>query len=184
MRRHVSRFILGLGIVLVASSALAQGATTATQPPASTSRSVAGTFESLSPGGQKIATALCGAQPGGCPSSAMQTPSSSTPPPTLTRDQIAAMKAHRGWGEIFKQMQQQGQIPPNVKNLGQLVSGRYRSTADTSGTITITTASGKSQVVGTSGSYHGSGHAVDGSAGSGAGGGHSSSGGIGKGHDK
>ncbi len=93
------------------------------------------------------------------------------------------MKPHRGWGEIFKQMQQQGQIPPNVKNLGQLVSGRDRVTSGTSETTTITTASGKSQVVGTPGSHGGDGHAADGGAVTGAGVGHSS-GSIGQGHGK
>jgi len=91
-----------------------------------------GAFDKLSPGNQKIAQALCDAQPGGCPTTSGGT--------TLTKDQIAAMKQHRGWGEIFKQMKANGQIPPGVKNMGQLVSGR-------SGT-TITNGSGKTQAVG------------------------------------
>jgi len=54
------------------------------------------------------------------------------------------MKQHEGWGEIFTQMQQNGQIPSGVKNLGQLVSGRYQARSGTAGPVTITTASGKS----------------------------------------
>jgi len=98
-------------------------------------------FAELPPGNQKIAQALCDGQPGGCPAT------SSPGQKTLTRDQIASMKQHRGWGEIFKDMKAKGQIPPDVKNLGQLVSGRSQGKSSTSGT-TITSASGRTQVVG------------------------------------
>ncbi len=98
-------------------------------------------FDELSPGNQKIAQALCDGQPGGCPAT------SSPGQTTLTRDQIASMKQHRGWGEIFKDMQANGQIPPDVKNLGQLVSGRNQGTSSTSGTA-ITSGRGRTQVVG------------------------------------
>ena len=98
-------------------------------------------FDELSPGNQKIAQALCDGQSGGCPAT------SSPGQKTLTRDQIASMKQHRGWGEIFKDMKANGQIPPDVKNVGQLVSGRTQGTSSTSGT-TITRGSGRTQVVG------------------------------------
>lgn len=94
-----------------------------------------GAFDKLPPGNQKIAQALYDAQ----------SKNSTTKP--LARDDIAAMKQHRGWGEIFKDMQKNGQIPPDVKNLGQLVSGKYRPQSGTSGGTTITSGSGKSQVV-------------------------------------
>lgn len=94
----------------------------------------------------------------------------------MTRDQIAAMKQHGGWGEIFKHMQQNGQLPSGVKNLGQLVSGRYQAHANTTCTTTITTASGKSQVVGSSGSQLGGGHSKGNSSISSASGGHSAPG--------
>ena len=98
-------------------------------------------FGELSPGNQKIAQALCDGQPGGCPAT------SSPGQTTLTRDQIASLKQHRGWGELFKDMKASGQIPSDVKNLGQLVSGRSPGTSSTSGT-TITSGSGRTQVVG------------------------------------
>jgi hypothetical protein len=98
-------------------------------------------FDDLSPGNQKIAQALCDGQPGGCPAT------SSPGQQTLTRDQIASMKQHRGWGELFKDMKANGQIPPDVKNLGQLVSGRSQGNSSTSGTA-ITSGSGRTQVVG------------------------------------
>ncbi len=168
MWRILIALTLGLIIILAASSAMAQNttpssrqATPSTQSPtptpstSSTANSTQGAFDKLSPGGQKIALALCSAQSDGCrpPQTSTSSPTASTQPPTLTRDDIAAMKQHRGWGEIFKQMQQNGQIPADVKNLGQLVSGRYQPHSGPSGAVTITTASGKSQVVGTAGSH-------------------------------
>lgn len=122
---------LGTAIVLV-------GFTMATAWAQSSSE---GAFDKLSPGNQKITQALCDAQPGGCPS----TLSPGQEP--LTRDQIAAMKEHRGWGEIFKDMKTNGQIPSNVRNLGQLVSGRYQGKPGTSGTV-ITSGNGRSWVAG------------------------------------
>lgn len=136
-----------LALVLVASAAWAQSSTT-TQSTGSTSTSTQGAYDKLSPGNQKIVQALCNAQQGGCP-----TTSTSTQQKTLTRDQIAAMKQHRGWGEIFKEMKANGQIPSDVKNLGQLVSGRYQAQSTTSSGTTITTGSGRSQVVGSSGKH-------------------------------
>ncbi len=96
-----------------------------------------GAFDKLPPGNQQIAQALFDAQ----------SKNSTTKP--LSRDDIAAMKQHRGWGEIFKEMQKNGQIPPDVKNLGQLVSrANHQAHSGTSaGGTTITSGSGKSQVV-------------------------------------
>ena len=196
---RTGRNIVALAVVLAlpSSIALAQSTTpsgtqtttsaqTTTQSSTTPSASTQNAFDKLSPGGQKIALALCGAQAGGCPtgqsstqppSGSTQTTVSSAKTQSLTLDQIAQMKQHRGWAEIFKDMQKSGQIPPDVKNLGQLVSGRYQS----SGT-TITTGSGKTEVVGgsgnsgNSGSQLGKGHAGDDSAGSSAGGAGSSAG--------
>src|SRR5262245_19921835 len=68
-------------------------------------------FASLSPGEQKIASALFEAQAKG---------GTATP---LTRDQIAAGKApgKDGWGKVFKSMKEQGLLG-NAKNLGEVVS--------------------------------------------------------------
>lgn len=203
MWRILTALTLGLAIILAASAALAQNTTpsptpvapstqssTPTRSSAATATSTQGAFDKLSPGGQKIAMALCNAQSGGCPSATPSTSSpSSTQPPPLTREQIATLKQHEGWGVIFKQMQRNGQIPADVKNLGQLVSGRHQASAGSSG-ITITTASGKSQVVGTSGSHGGNGHFKDdpsisnGSGHADSGGGQSSANSHGGGHGK
>lgn len=190
MRRILTVLSPCLAIVLVASAALAQTTTTVptqattspqstppTQSSTSTSSSTQGAFDKLSPGGQKIATALYKAQPQQLRSC------SSSSPCTLTLDQIAAKKQHMGWGEIFKLMKKEGLIPSGVKNLGQLVSGRYQARSGTSGT-TITTASGKSQVVGGSGSQLGQGHFRDDSSVSSAGGGQSSASSHGNGRAK
>ena len=95
---HASRVVLAVVVALgVAVGAWAQ--TTST-----------GAFASLSPGEQKIARALFEAQ---------STSGGATP---LTLDQIAAKKkeGHTGWGQVFKQMKEQGLVKD--KNLGQVVS--------------------------------------------------------------
>ena len=66
-----------------------------------------GSFDSLSPGNQKIANALFSAQ--------------STTGTPLTRNQIADLKKTEGWGKVFKQMKADGLV--QAKNLGQVVSG-------------------------------------------------------------
>jgi hypothetical protein len=72
-----------------------------------------GNFDSLSPGNQKIATALFEAQhPTGTQTA-------------LTRDQIAGLKGTEGWGRVFKTMKADGLI--QARNLGQVVSGHERS---------------------------------------------------------
>ena len=121
--------------------------TTTTQTTAPTTSSNQGAYDKLSLGNQKIAQALYDAQvkPSGTTSGTTSSTSSTQPTP-YTLDTIAAMKQHKGWGEVFKEMKASGQLPPDVKNLGQLVSGRYQS-GMSSGT-TITSGSGRSQVVG------------------------------------
>lgn len=197
MRRLLAAVIWCLMIPLGVSESMAQStiaggtgvtisAQSATITPSSTtsSSSTQGAFGKLSPGGQKIATALCKAQTGGCPpprSSSQSTSSSTQPgkPPTLTRDQIASMKQNTGWGRVFKEMQANGQIPPSVKNLGQVVSHRYQGHSGAASPTVITTASGKSLVVGNSGSQFGKGHFERDSSASNTSGGHS---GLGGGH--
>ncbi len=99
-----------------------------------------GAFDELSPGNQKIAQALCDGQPGGCPQT------SSAGQKTLTRDQIAAMKQHQGWGEIFKHMKEQGLV--QEKNLGQVISrANHQARSGSSGGTMITNGRGRTQVV-------------------------------------
>lgn len=140
MRRIMLILTTCLMVLAVATAATAQTGT-------STSNSNQGAFGKLSSGNQKIAQALYDAQvkPSGTTSGTTSSTSSTQPTP-YTLDTIAAMKQHKGWGEIFKEMKASGQLPPDVKNLGQLVSGRYQS--GTSSGTTITNASGRSQVVG------------------------------------
>jgi hypothetical protein len=79
----------------------------------------ADTFRQLSPGNQKIVTALYQAQqtqPGG--------------PSPLTLDQLAALKDKDGWGNAFKQLKAEHLI--NAKNLGEVVSDYERHLHDTS----------------------------------------------------
>jgi hypothetical protein len=113
-----------------------------------------GTFDKLSPGNQKIARGLYEAQQTRIETSGSTSGttsgSSSTTAKTYSLDDIAAMKqSGKGWGVIFKEMQAKGYYP-GAKNLGQVVSGKYHSHSGTTGGTTITSASGKSQVVGNS----------------------------------
>ena len=136
-----------LALAIVVTSAAAQTATT-TQPAPSTSTPNQGAFDKLSPGNQKIARALYDAQP-------TSTQTSGSASKTYSLNDIAAMKqSGKGWGVIFKNMKANGQLPPDVKNLGQLVSGKYQPQSSTSGSTTITSASGKSQTTGKSGTGH------------------------------
>lgn len=134
LKTFVSAF---LALAVFVGTAAAQ---TTTPAPSPNQR----TFDKLSPGNQKIAKALFEAQQ----IKAQQSGSTSTATKTYSLDQIAAMKQHKGWGEIFKEMKASGQIPSDVKNLGQLVSGKYQSHSGTSSGTTITSGSGRSQVVG------------------------------------
>ena len=149
-----------LRILVITFLALALGVTTATAQTATTTQSTTptsnpnqGAFDNLSPGNQKIARALYEAQ------QANAQPSGSTSTTTTSkmysRDDIAAMKqSGKGWGVVFKDMKAQGYYP-EYKNLGQVISGsKHQGTSGTSGRTTITTASGKSQVIGKSGKGH------------------------------
>ena len=127
-----------LALAIVVTAAAAQTATTTTTAPSPNE----GVFDKLSPGNQKIARALYDAQQ-----------SQGTTP--LSLNDIAAMKqTGKGWGVIFKDMKANGQLPPDAKNLGQLVSGKYQPQSSTSGSTMITSASGKSQTTGKSGTGH------------------------------
>jgi len=137
--------ILVLTLLALAVAAGVAGAQTAIQGSTTTTQSTSsGAYDKLSPGNQKIVDALYNAQP---TPSAVQSSGSTTN--SLSKDEIAAMHQDgKGWGVIFKDMKADGQLPPDVRNLGQLVSGKYQPQSGTSGSTTITTASGKSQVVG------------------------------------
>ncbi len=102
---------------------------------------VEGSYADLSPGNQKIATALFEAQG-----------DVEGVDGAYTLDEIAGMKQDggTGWGQMFKYLQENGEIPGDVKNLGQLVSGRYQapdavtteSGFEAGGTEAVTTESG------------------------------------------
>ncbi len=95
-------------------------------------------YESLSTGNRKIATALYEAQGGAEGVEGVDG--------AYTLDDIAAMKQDgTGWGRLFQDLQANGDIPPDVKNLGQLVSGKYQAAdgvATASGSEAVTTESG------------------------------------------
>lgn len=102
-----------------------------------------GSFDSLSPGNQKIANALFSAQ--------NTTGMNQTP---LTRDQIADLKKTEGWGQVFKQMKSQGLV--QSKNLGQVVSShnhQQHAVRTTARSTTMTSRTRRSARVGTSRSH-------------------------------
>jgi hypothetical protein len=95
----------------------------------------AGSFQNLAPGEQKIGRALFLAQQ----------PTATGPAP-LSLNQIAALKEHDGWGNVFKQMQAKGLI--HSKNLGRTsVAGSVHdgSAADRRGASDAATGEGSSR---------------------------------------
>jgi hypothetical protein len=82
--------------------------------------SVAGAYERMSPGNQKVARALFDAQ------AAVFAPAPTSGPraaKTLTLDEIAAQKqSAQGWGQVFQAMRSQGLV--HGTSLGQIVT-RY-----------------------------------------------------------
>ena len=97
--------VTAVGIVLMlAGPGWAQSSTGSTANATGTA-----TFDSLSPGNQKIANALFSAQ--------NTTGTTRTP---LTKDQIAGLKGTEGWGKVFKEMKADGLV--QARNLGQVVS--------------------------------------------------------------
>jgi len=138
MRKLILAFLPAVLLLTIALDGRAQSGTGT--PATSTTE----TFASLSPGNQKIAQALFDAQVKPAPGAA----TSSTAPKAFTRDQIAAMKqSGQGWGKVFKTVKAEGQLP-GAKNLGQVVSSKHPLSTGT----TITTASGRTEVVGPGGS--------------------------------
>ena len=172
-----------LALAVVVATASAQ-TTTTTQSTTPTSNPNQGAYDKLSPGNQKIANALFDAQqtstqPSGS-TSGTSTGSTSTASKTYTRDDIAAMKqSGKGWGVVFKDMKANGYYS-EYKNLGQVISrSKHPATSGTSGSTTITSGSGKSQVIGKSGQGH---FGDDASAGTKGSSGVSSGSGKGSGH--
>lgn len=157
MLRILTVLTTGLMVLAVATAAAAQ-TTSSTQPSTATqspaiSEPNKGAFDKLSPGNQKITRALYEAQqtPTQTSGSTSGTTSgsSSRTSKTYSLDDIAAMKQSKGWGQVFKEMKAKGYFP-DAKNLGQVVSGKYHPQSGTTGGTAITSASGKSQVVGNS----------------------------------
>src|SRR2546425_987173 len=111
-------------VIGIVALGVATGSVVHAQKPSATASTTAGAFDKLSPGNQKVASALFQAQNG----------ATSTP---LTLDEIAAKKqGGQGWGEVFKSMQSQGLV--QEKNLGQVVSKYDHATNGVA-----TTASGR-----------------------------------------
>ena len=125
---------------IVVAITLAAGIAAAQSPPPP---APGGAFESLSPGNQKIARAIFDSERRAGPTAA------TTP---LSLDEIAAMKqGGKGWGEVFKEMKSQGLVQD--RNLGQAVrrqavSQGSRGSGGTAARTEITTASGKTAIVG------------------------------------
>lgn len=103
--------VTAVGIaLLLANPAWTQSTTTTTTASTTTTT---GSFDSLSPGNQKIANALFSAQ---------KTTGTTKP---LTKNQIADLKGTEGWGRVFKTLKADGLV--SAKNLGQVVSGYQHS---------------------------------------------------------
>ena len=138
----------------VAAILLLFGAATAdaqvTTPPP-----VAGAYQKLSSGNQKVARALFEAQtvamtttttqagkPSAASSANAPSPSSASGPKPLTLDQISAMKQNgTGWQYVFRQMRAQGLLAEH--NIGQVMA-RQSQPRPPSATLVTTDAVGPS----------------------------------------
>jgi hypothetical protein len=121
---------------------------------------VAGAYQKLSAGNQKVARALFEAQT--MPMSATTAKAASQPAPaspgtssaaatpkTLTLDQIAAMKQQgTGWEHVFRQMRAQGLLAE--KNIGQVMT-RYNESRMPSASVMSTRRAAPSDASGRSG---------------------------------
>jgi hypothetical protein len=133
--------------------------TTTTADTGSTTE-ITGSFETLSSGNKDIASALYDAN-----LDAQLTTQDGANLTEFTLDDIAAMKGGgMGWGQIFEQMQAEGYIGSDVKNLGQLISGyKHQQHGVTTGTdMVITNGAGGQVVVGNSNSSKNKGSAMAG----------------------
>jgi len=152
--RFLTLLITGALSVLPLAYATAQTTTTTTTTVTTTPPPEAGSFDKLSPGGQKIASAIFkaevqpttttsgGTATGTGTSTGTGTGTTSTSPKPLTLDQIAKLKLDgQGWGVIFKNLKAQNLV--TTKNLGQAVSAYNHSQNLHSGTGVTTTASGR-----------------------------------------
>jgi hypothetical protein len=123
--------------LLLANPAWAQSSTTSTA-----------SFDSLSPGNQKIADALFSAQ-------RVRGTSASV----MTRDQIAALRSSEGWGREFKQMKADGLI--QARNLGQVVSQHeHQLHASTTSTSVRSASAATSRTATARRGHTGGGHAT------------------------
>ena len=113
---------LAAGLALMATAAVAE-----------TKSGSPGSFSDLSPGNQNIARALFYAQ--------HPAPNGQQP---LNMNQIAELKGHEGWGEVFKQMKAEGLV--NDKNLGEVISSYHHlhntHAASSNGHTIVTTGNG------------------------------------------
>src|SRR3990172_8424655 len=134
---------------IVAAITLAAGLAAAQSPPPP---APGGAFESLSPGNQKIALAIYDSE-------RRVGPTLATKP--LSLDEIAAMKqGGKGWGGVLKERRAQGLV--RDRNRGQAVSRQAvsqgsRGRGGTAARTEITTASGKTAIVGGRGGAGGEG---------------------------
>lgn len=135
----MTKLKLSLAITAVLLATLPAWAESISPAAAPSGTTASGGFQSLSPGEQKIARALFLAQQ----------PTAIGPAP-LNLNQIATLRQHQGWGNVFKQMQAQGLI--HDKNLGQVVSAHERrlhaTTGEKGGMLVVTKGTGRSSVAG------------------------------------
>lgn len=127
--KHRMVILAAVAALAHAGAALAQTATdTATTP----TTSHAGAYDALSEGNRKIVSAIYEAQLG--------SPKDASAGTLLTRDEIAAMRQKTGWGNVYRQLHEQGLV--TEKNLGQAVSSYNHSVKAGSNVTVISTAGG------------------------------------------
>jgi hypothetical protein len=134
----MKRFAILTALTLLLAGLLAGGlparAQDAPPPPANE-----GAYDALSSGNQKVVSAIY--------ESHLEATASDPNAMTLTKDDIAAMKADGGWGNTYKQLYANGQV--THRNLGQAISSYNHSVkAASTGSPTVVTTGNGQQIVG------------------------------------
>lgn len=98
-----------------------------------------GAYEALSPGNQKIASAIYDAN--------LQAQANDSSVESLSQDDIAAMKGDGGWGKTYNELYAKGEV--SYRNLGQAISAYNHSVKAASATSsTVVTTGNGQQIVG------------------------------------
>lgn len=127
--RHRLHVLAVLALVAFSAPALAQGAS----EPASQQHRQAGSYNALPDSDKRIVSAIYEAQ--------LESPNDSAGGQLLRRDDIAALRDAKGWGNAYAKLFKQGMV--GDKTLSQAIDSYNRSIKASRGVTVINTGSGE-----------------------------------------